>query len=200
MPAVSRPRVSVIIPAYNALPELTRAVTSAMDQTLGPDRVEIIGVDDGSTDGTGEELERLARTCAALRVVHQENSGCAGVPRNTGLDLAQGDFVFFLDSDDYLGPDALRRMVAMADANGTDVVLGRIASVGGRAVPRAVFQYNQPRTDVFSSHAYLTLGPWKLFRRSLIERLRLRFPPYRNCEDKPFTAAAYLNASGISVV
>lgn len=200
MPAVSPPRVSVIIPAYNAMPEVTRAVTSARDQTLGLDRLEIIAVNDGSTDGTGEELERLARSCPALQVIHQENSGCAGAPRNTGLDHARGDFVFFLDSDDYLGPDALRRMVAMADENGTDIVLGRIASVGGRAVPRAVFQYNQPRTDVFSSHAYLTLGPWKLFRRSLIERLRLRFPPYRNCEDKPFTAAAYLNASGISVV
>ncbi|MET8179424.1 glycosyltransferase family 2 protein [Streptomyces sp. NPDC005336] len=200
MPAVSSLRVSVIIPAYNAMPELTRAVTSAMDQTLGPDRIEIIAVNDGSTDGTGEELERLARGCPALHVIHQENSGGAGGPRNTGLDHARGDFVFFLDSDDYLGPDALRRMVAMADENGTDIVLGRIASVGGRAVPRAVFQYNQPRTDIFSSHAYLTLGPWKLFRRSLIERLHLRFPPYRNCEDKPFTAAAYLNASGISVV
>ncbi|WP_063737357.1 glycosyltransferase family 2 protein [Streptomyces sp. RTd22] len=198
--AVCPPRVSVIIPAYNAMPEVTRAVTSAMDQTLGLDRIEIIAVDDGSTDGTGEELERLARACPALHVVHQENSGCAGSPRNTGLDRARGDFVFFLDSDDYLGPDALRRMVAMADDNGTDIVLGRIASVGGRAVPRAVFSHNQPRTDIFSSHAYLTLGPWKLFRRSLIERLRLRFPPYRNCEDKPFTAAAYLNASGISVV
>ncbi|MGW2329014.1 glycosyltransferase family 2 protein [Streptomyces sp. NPDC001700] len=190
----------MIIPAYNAMPELTRSVTSAMEQTLGPDLIEIIAVDDGSTDGTGDELERLARTCPALHVVHQENSGCAGGPRNTGLDRARGDYVFFLDSDDYLGPDALRRMVAMADENGTDIVLGRIASVGGRAVPRAVFSHNQPRTDIFSSHAYLTLGPWKLFRRSLIERLRLRFPPYRNCEDKPFTAAAYLNASGVSVV
>ncbi|WP_461087361.1 glycosyltransferase family 2 protein, partial [Streptomyces deserti] len=194
------PRVSVIIPAHNSMPELTRCVTSAMEQTLGLDKIEIIAVDDGSTDGTGPELDRLGRTCPALRVVHQLNSGGAGGPRNTGLDIARGDYVFFLDSDDYLGPDALRRMVAMADENGTDVVLGKMVSVGGRAVPTAVFQHNQPRTDVFSSHAYRTLGCWKLFRRSLIERLHLRFPPYRNCEDKPFTAAAYLNADGISVV
>ncbi|MFI1856022.1 glycosyltransferase family 2 protein [Streptomyces sp. NPDC020480] len=200
MSSAPPPRVSVIVPAYNAMPELTRAITSALGQTLGHDRIEIIAVNDGSTDGTGAELERLALGCPALRVVHQENSGCAGRPRNTGLDLARGDFVFFLDSDDYLGPDALRRMVAMADENGTDIVLGKIASVGGRAVPRAVFSHNQPRTDIFSSAAYLTLGPWKLFRRSLVERLGLRFPPFRNCEDKPFTVAAYLNASGISVV
>ncbi|MFJ4081549.1 glycosyltransferase [Streptomyces iakyrus] len=194
------PRVSVIIPAYNAMPELTKCVTSVMEQTLGPDKIEIIAVDDGSTDGTGSELDRLARTCSNLRVVHRPNSGGAGIPRNTGLDLAGGDYVFFLDSDDYLGPDALRRMVATADENRTDVVLGKMVSVGGRAVPTAVFSHNQPRTDIFSSHAYRTLGCWKLFRRSLIERLELRFPPYRNCEDKPFTAAAYLNADGISVV
>ncbi|MGX1566660.1 glycosyltransferase family 2 protein [Streptomyces sp. NPDC055506] len=194
------PRVSVIIPAYNSMPELTKCVTSVMEQTLGLDRIEIIAVDDGSTDGTADELDRLARSCPSLRVVHQPNSGGAGGPRNTGLDMAGGDYVFFLDSDDYLGPDALRRMVAMADENRTDVVLGKMVSVGGRAVPTAVFSHNQPRTDVFSSAAYRTLGCWKLFRRSLIERLDLRFPPYRNCEDKPFTAAAFLNADGISVV
>ncbi|MFF8394959.1 glycosyltransferase [Streptomyces sp. NPDC016172] len=200
MSLTTPPRVSVIIPAYNAMPELTKCVTSVMEQTLGLDMIEIIAVDDGSTDGTGRELDRLAQTCSSLRVVHQPNSGGAGGPRNTGLDVAGGDYVFFLDSDDYLGPDALRRMVAMADENRTDVVLGKMVSVGGRAVPTAVFSHNQPRTDVFSSAAYRTLGCWKLFRRSLIERLGLRFPPYRNCEDKPFTAAAFLNADGISVV
>ncbi|MET9762312.1 glycosyltransferase family 2 protein [Streptomyces sp. NPDC006372] len=200
MSRTSPPRVSVIIPAYNSMPELTKCVTSVMDQTLGLDKIEIIAVDDGSTDGTAQELDRLAQGCPSLRVVHQPNSGGAGGPRNTGLDMAGGEYVFFLDSDDYLGPDALRRMVAMADENHTDVVLGKMVSVGGRAVPTAVFSHNQPRTDIFSSHAYRTLGCWKLFRRSLIERLELRFPPYRNCEDKPFTAAAFLNADGISVV
>ncbi|WP_302888733.1 glycosyltransferase family 2 protein [Streptomyces sp. NEAU-Y11] len=199
-PRTGPPRVSVIIPAYNAMPELTRAIDSARDQTLGIGRIEIIAVDDGSTDGTAAELDRLAAECPALRVVHQPNSGGAGGPRNTGLDLARGDFVFFLDADDRLGPDALRRMVAMADQNGTDVVLGKMVSASGRGVPRAVFRHNQLRTDVYSSHAYSTLGPWKLFRRSLIERHQLRFPLCRNGEDKPFTAAAYLNASGISVV
>ncbi|WP_086884306.1 glycosyltransferase, partial [Streptomyces rhizosphaericus] len=96
---------------------------------------------------------------------------------------------------------ALRRMVAMADQNGTDVVLGKMVSPDGRGVPKAVFRHNQLRTDVHSSHAYASLEPCKLFRRSLIERLRLRFPAHlRHGEGKPFTAAAYLNASGISVV
>ncbi|KAB1988556.1 glycosyltransferase family 2 protein [Streptomyces triticiradicis] len=190
----------MIVPAYNAMPELTDCITSAMEQTIGPDQLEIIAVNDGSTDGTGKELDRLAALCPSLKVIHQENSGTAAVPRNVALDVARGDYVFFLDSDDYLGPDALRRMVAMADENGTDVVLGKMVSVGGRGVPTAVFRNTQPRTDIFSSAAYSTLGCWKLFRRSLLERLNLRFPPFRNTEDKPFTAAAYLNADGISVV
>ncbi|WCN01271.1 glycosyltransferase family 2 protein [Streptomyces sp. M92] len=195
-----QPRVSVIVPAYNAMPELTDCITSAMEQTIGLDQLEIIAVNDGSTDGTGKELDRLAATCTALRVIHQENSGNAAVPRNVALDVARGEYVFFLDSDDYLGPDALRRMVAMADENDTDIVLGKMVSVGGRAVPTAVFKTTQPRTDIFSSAAYRTLGCWKLFRRSLLERLNLRFPSFRNTEDKPFTAAAYLNANGVSVV
>ncbi|MFD5975489.1 glycosyltransferase family 2 protein [Streptomyces bacillaris] len=195
-----QPKVSVIVPAYNAMPELTECIDSAMEQTIGLDQLEIIAVNDGSTDGTGEELDRLAALCPSLHVIHQENSGTASVPRNVALDVARGEYVFFLDSDDYLGPDALRRMVAMADDNKTDIVLGKMVSPDGRPVPTAVFKSTQPRTDIFSSAAYWTLGCWKLFRRSLLERLNLRFPPVRNTEDKPFTAAAYLNADGVSVV
>ncbi|WP_349345124.1 glycosyltransferase [Streptomyces rapamycinicus] len=197
------PRVSVIVPARDAMPGITRAVTSAMEQTLGLSRLDIIAVDDGSADGTAEELDRLAADCPSLHVVRDPHPcrGGAGGPRNTGLARATGDFVFFLDADARLAPDALRRMVAMADQNGTDVVLGKMVSPDGRGVPKAVFRHNQLRTDVHSSHAYASLEPCKLFRRSLIERLRLRFPAHlRHGEGKPFTAAAYLNASGISVV
>ncbi|MGW4081048.1 glycosyltransferase [Streptomyces asiaticus] len=197
------PRVSVIVPARDAMPGITRAVTSAMEQTLGLSRLDIIAVDDGSADGTAEELDRLAAGCPSLHVVRDPHPcrGGAGGPRNTGLARATGDFVFFLDADARLAPDALRRMVAMADQNGTDVVLGKMVSPDGRGVPKAVFRHNQLRTDVHSSHAYASLEPCKLFRRSLIERLRLRFPAHlRHGEGKPFTAAAYLNASGISVV
>ncbi|MFJ4639672.1 glycosyltransferase [Streptomyces hygroscopicus] len=196
------PRVSVIVPARDAMPGITRAVTSAIRQTIGLSRLEIIAVDGGSADGTAAELDRLAAGCPSLRVVrHPRSRGGTGALRNTGLDLARGDFVFFLDADAHLAPDALRRMVATADAGGTDVVLGKMVSPDGRGVPTAVFRHNQLRTDVHASHAYATLEPCKLFRRALVERLQLRFPAHlRHDEGKPFTAAAYLNASGISVV
>jgi hypothetical protein len=196
------PTVSVIIAAYNAMPYVTRSVTSVAEQTIGRDALEIIAVNDGSTDGTAKELERLADEFPGLlQVVHQENSGGPSAPRNAGLDLARGKFVFFLDADDHLGPEALERMVTMAEENGTDIVLGKMVGVGGRGLPMSMFRSNQPKTDVFSSRVYWALNPLKLFRRELLERHALRFPTGMPVgEDQPFTALAYLHASGISVI
>ncbi|WTI17601.1 glycosyltransferase [Streptomyces sp. NBC_00820] len=196
------PTVSVIIAAYNAMPYLTNCIASVAEQTIGQDRLEVIVVNDGSTDGTPAELERLAALHPKLlRVFHQANSGGPSAPRNAGLDHATGEFVFFLDSDDHLGPEALERMVRMAEENGTDVVLGKMVGVGGRGAPKSMFKRNQPRTDVFASRVYWTLNPMKLFRRDLLERLQLRFPTDLAIgEDQLFVGAAYLNASGISVV
>ncbi|MGJ3559518.1 glycosyltransferase family 2 protein [Streptomyces sp. INA 01156] len=92
--------------------------------------MEVIAVDDGSTDGTGECLEEFAgRAPMPVTVIRQANSGGPSGPRNIGLDRATGRYVFFLDADDRLGHEALQRMVAMADRAGTDVVLGRVEGV-----------------------------------------------------------------------
>ncbi|WP_329518716.1 glycosyltransferase family 2 protein [Spirillospora sp. NBC_01491] len=194
------PRVSVIIPVYNCRPSLDRALRSVSDQTIGREAMEVIAVDDGSTDGGGAELDRWAREWPGLRVVHQPNSGGPGGPRNTGLDRAAGEYVFFLDADDHLGPEALERLCAMADANGTDVAIGRYVGVGRRA-PR--FERDVPRTTVLAADppVYDSLSVLKLFRRSLIERLGLRFPTEQlSAEDHLFTARALFAADGISVV
>ncbi|GGZ90546.1 glycosyltransferase family 2 protein [Streptomyces echinoruber] len=196
------PTVSVIIAAYNAMPYVTRCINSVIEQSIGRNALEVIVVNDGSTDGTAEEVDRIASTHADLiRVIHQKNSGGPSAPRNVGLTHARGKFVFFLDADDYLGPEALERMVGMAEENGTDIVLGKMVGVGGRGLPMSMFKSNQPKTDVFHSRVYWALNPLKLFRRDFLERHGLRFPTGLPIgEDQPFTAMAYLRASGISVV
>lgn len=196
------PAVSVIIAAYNAMPYLTRCVVSVAEQSIGPDALEIIVVNDGSTDGTAKELARLADAYPGLiNIFEQENSGGPSAPRNAGLDHARGRFVFFLDADDYLGPEALERMAAMAEKNGTDIVLGKMVGVGGRSLPVSMFKRNLPKTDVFSSRVYWALNPLKLFRRELLEQHALRFPTGLPIgEDQSFVALAYLHASGISVI
>lgn len=192
--------VTVVIGAYNSMPYVTKSVTSVLGQTIGLDRLELIAVDDGSTDGTGEELDRLAESSEVMRVVHQPNSGGPAGPRNVGIELARGRYVLFLDADDYLGPEALERMVSVADRNGSDVVVGRMAGVGGRKPPRSMFRENQDKVDLFASRIWWTLSAQKLFRKSLIDRLGLRFPNLKIGQDQPFTGRAYLAAGTISVI
>jgi glycosyltransferase involved in cell wall biosynthesis len=198
---VAQPDVSVIIGAYEAMPYLVDCLASVEAQTIDPGRVEIIAVDDGSTDGTGEYLEEFAaRAAMPVTVIRQENSGGPSGPRNVGLGRAAGRYVFFLDADDRLGAEALERMVATADRNGTDVVLGRVEGVN-RTAPKSMWHETLERTDVFSSNIKFTLSAQKLFRRELIERHGMRFDEsLRTGEDALFTMEAYLRADGISVI
>ncbi|MET7716959.1 glycosyltransferase family 2 protein [Streptomyces sp. NPDC005407] len=197
----NEPDVSVIIGAYEAMPYLVRCLESVEGQSIGADRIEIVAVDDGSTDGTGEYLEEFAAgSKVPMRVVRQANSGGPGGPRNVGLSLARGRYVFFLDADDYLGEEALERMVAMADHAGTDVVLGKIEGVN-RGAAKSMYHRSAERTDVFSSNIKFTLSAQKLFRRELLVRLGLRFDEgMRLGEDALFTMEAYLRGDGVSVV
>ncbi|MFI1191351.1 glycosyltransferase family 2 protein [Streptomyces californicus] len=195
------PDVSVIIGAYDAMPYLVRCLESVEAQTIGADRMEIVAIDDGSTDGTGDFLEEFAsRTAIPTRVVRQENSGGPSGPRNRGLGLARGRYVFFLDADDYFGEEALERMVAMGDRAGTDVVLGKIVGVN-RGAAKSMWKETVEHADLFSSNVKFTLSAQKLFRRSLLVRLGMSFDErLKTGEDALFTMEAYLRGSGISVV
>ncbi|MFC9885840.1 glycosyltransferase family 2 protein [Streptomyces pilosus] len=198
---VAQPDVTVIIGAYEAMPYLAECLASVEAQTIDPERVEVVAVDDGSTDGTGRCLEEFAdRSPMPVTVIRQRNSGGPSGPRNVGLARAGGRYVFFLDADDRLGPEALERMVDMADRAGTDVVLGRIEGVN-RGAPKSMWGRTLERTDVYSSNIKYTLSAQKLFRRALLERHGMRFDESLwTGEDALFTMEAYLRADGVSVV
>ncbi|OQR64231.1 glycosyl transferase [Streptomyces maremycinicus] len=183
------------------MPYLVDCLASVEAQTLDAARFEVVAVDDGSRDGTGEYLEEFAaRVPMAVTVVRQENSGGPSGPRNVGLSKAAGRYVFFLDADDRLGAEALERMVAMADRNGTDVVLGRVEGIN-RKPPRSMWGETLDRTDVYSSNIKFTLSAQKLFRREFLERHGMRFDESLwTGEDALFTMEAYLRADGVSVL
>jgi CDP-glycerol glycerophosphotransferase len=199
---MATPIVSVVIPVHNAMPYLLKGIESLLGQSIGKDRLEVIAVDDGSTDGSGEALDEFAAAEPdCVRVVHQEASGTPSVPRNRGIEMARGKYVFFLDADDYLGVEALERMVEMAEENESDVVLGKLVSVNGRGVARSMFERDQPRADLYSSRVYWNLPCLKLFRRSMLEEHGLRFRTDRRfIEDLLFTIEGYIRARNISVV
>lgn len=198
---MAQPRVSIIVPVYNAEPYLRETLDSVFAQTL-PD-FELITVDDGSTDSSLDILREYEDAHSNMVVESIPNSGAPGRPRNVALDLARGEYVFFLDADDVLAADVLERAVETADDTGSDIVLVRMENFGTgvRGVPRFVFKKERRAADFIKSYAYRTLSPVKLFRRSLIEEHNIRFPlDYPVGEDQPFVLAAYLNGNHISTV
>src|SRR5215213_10627393 len=117
-------KVSVIVPVYNPAADIDDCIASLLDQSLPASDYEAIFVDDGSTDATPARLDELAAEHANVRVEHIPNSGWPGRPRNVGIELARGDFVYFVDHDDWLGREALERLYATATVDEADIVIG----------------------------------------------------------------------------
>ena len=194
------PKVSVIVPVYNPGSDIDDLIGSLLRQTLPASELELIFVDDGSTDGTSARLDALAAEHRHVRVQHIPNSGWPGKPRNIGLDLAQGDYVFFADNDDYLDLEALARLHAMAVQDRADVVIGKVVG-HGKAVPRRLFDRNRHGVPFDDDVFLLLLAPHKLFRRRLLDERGIRFPEgKRRLEDHPFVLQAYFASERLSVL
>ncbi len=193
------PSVSVVVPVYNAMPYLRELLDSLAAQDLDVSAFEVFLVDDGSTDGGSQYMDEFASAHANVTVVHQENHGWPGQPRNVGIAGTTGRYVFFADADDVLAPQALRVLVAFADAHGSDVVIPSMAGTHGRIVPPRL--YAQTDIDVELPKAFKTLAPQKLYRRSLLAGNGILFPVEKvRLEDGIFNAEAYLAAKRISVL
>ena len=117
------PLITVIVPVYNILDCLPRCVHSITAQTYK--NLEILLVDDGSTDGSGELCDRLSDEDSRIRVFHKENGGSSSA-RNVGLDHASGEYIGFVDSDDYIEPDMYERLLrAIIDCEVSAAQIGR---------------------------------------------------------------------------
>ncbi|WP_432076057.1 glycosyltransferase family 2 protein [Streptomyces wuyuanensis] len=199
---MTTPDVTVVVAVYNTMPYLTECLESLVNQSIGVDRLEIVAVDDGSTDDSGRELDRFAeRYPGTVKVIHQANSGGPAAPSNRALEVATGRYVYFIGSDDYLGTDALKRMVACADKHDSDVVVGKMVGTNGRYVHQALYKKSDPDVSLYDSALPFTLANTKLFRRDLVERHKLRFPEDLPVgSDQPFTIEACVRARKISVL
>ncbi|MFB8030145.1 glycosyltransferase family 2 protein [Streptomyces sp. NPDC056465] len=197
-----RPDVTVVVAVYNTMPYLTECLNSLVGQSIGLDRLEVVAVDDGSTDESSAELDRFAeRYPDTFKVIHQANSGGPAAPSNRALEVATGRFVYFIGSDDYLGEEALARMVDYADEHDSDVVVGKMVGTNGRYVHQKLYKKNDPDVSLYRSSLPFTLANTKLFRRELVEKHRLRFPEDLPVgSDQPFTIEACVRARKISVL
>lgn len=178
-----RPLVSVIIPVWNGMAYLEPCLKSIAAQTLTD--MEMIVVDDGSTDGTWPLLECLAQQDARIVPVHQENGGVS-VARNTGLERCRGEYIRFVDVDDTLPPDSMATLVEKAQANASDLVLAAYTEVLlntrtrrdlGRSEDTVDNDEFLRRLERYSNSFYYGVLWNKLFRGDLIRDQQLRFVP-----------------------
>lgn len=182
--------ISVIIPVWNGETYVTDGLTSVFKQSFSD--LEIIAVNDGSTDKTAQILEQLAAREPRLKVLHQPNQGAAAA-RNYGLDNAGGKYVFFLDSDDYLHPQALEILHDIMIRFKVPAVECRFLDIEDRAdlvqtspLSSADCQLIEaPLASLLERSKKFTPTIWnKLYLRSAIGDLR--FPPCRIFEDAAF--------------
>lgn len=185
--------VSVIIPIYNVEKYLDECISSTVSQTYR--ELEIILIDDGSTDSSGKLCDEWALRDDRIRVVHKEHGGPSDA-RNVGLDLSGGDYIFFVDSDDIVADTAIERMLTEAERTGADICSCGIES---RYDDGRCEKYRIPPLDgdseLFLRNLYrdtrVPVSVWnKLYRREIWEEIR--FPVGKICEDA-FTTCRLLD-------
>ncbi|WP_299532315.1 glycosyltransferase [uncultured Streptomyces sp.] len=195
-------KVTVVVPTYNSGSHIEPLVRSMLSQTLSPDEFEVLFVDDGSTDGTPERLRELAERHAHFRTTAIPNSGWPGKPRNVGVEQARGTYVQFVDHDDLMAPEALERLYAMGERNGSDIVIGKVASnFRSRGVPYGLMSTTRERCTVWNAPLIDSLTPHKMFRTAFLREHGIVHPegPWI-LEDQLFLVRSYLKADVVSVL
>ena len=183
--------ISVIVPVFNVAGYLPQCVDSILSQDYG--NLEVILIDDGSTDGSGEICDRYAALDSRVRAIHQKNGGAAAA-KNAGLRLATGEYLAFADSDDYLEPDAYGFLMKALLETGADAVQGSF-----REVYRNRAEEQRISEEILEGYDYLLRFPkdfscallWnKLYRRALFDGVF--FEEGHKIDDEYFTYQGFL--------
>ena len=202
------PCISFIVPIYNMERLLPRALRSLQAQTLTD--FEAILINDGSKDGSAALCAQAAAEDARFRFIDQPNGGVAAA-RNAGLDAARGEYIFFLDPDDWVEPDAAEVLYRAArDANADCVQFGMfydtcdengklLHSETDHCTFSGVYR-GEPFKEHFDKMASSYLAANKMYRRAFLEQHHLRFPPHQLGEDGMFFVAFYRQNPGCLVV
>ena len=198
------PRVSVVIAAYQPGGGFDRVMASLDAQTLPQDEFETIVVDDGSPDDTFDRLSALTATRPNMRVERIENSGWPSRPRNVGTDLARGEYVLFMDHDDSLFPDALRRLTEYAAETGADLISpkeSKTTDVWWNMPTLAAGNVPDIRRQGGIAQL-LPMVPHKLYRRTFLQQHGIAFPEGRRqlWEDVVVNVAAWAHAGRVAVL
>lgn len=203
------PKASIVIPCYNASNYVAESVSSAQSQTI--DDIEIICVDDGSTDDTLGILEHIASQDSRIRIIIQANGG-EGPARDAGLDAAGGDWLYFLDADDIMYPTLLEESIACGEREQSDIVIFKTTLLDDktgeqRPCPWA-FKREWIADDTFNpreypKHIFDSFQNWvhnKIFRGDFVREHDLHMQHVHRTADLLFTCRALAEASHITLL
>ena len=194
------PQVSIVIPVRNAARHLRECLDSVLSQTLRD--IEVICVDNGSTDASPAILSEYAGKDDRVRVVRDDSGNGAGAARNAGLAVANGKWLHFVDADDVVRREAEETLVGLAEQAGADVVVFGAEEYDdptGLVTPLPLDLSVDPRDEAFL-RAYATC-PWnKLFRRAFLSAAGIVFQEIPRSNDLAFTVEALCRAERIAVL
>ena len=194
-------KISVVVPVYNVEKFLDQCLGSLVGQTYR--NLEILIVDDGSTDGSCSIYQQYASTDNRIKIIKQKNAGVSAA-RNNGLKFATGDWVHFMDSDDYLDIDYYEKMMAAVGESNPDMLAGDVISQNSNLYnvryKSSVALYT-PTEKFIQTNALNNCTIWRyVFRREFLEKNKLTFPVGRIFEDMLFIPNAMLQASCVITV
>lgn len=168
------PRISIIVPIYNAEKYLDRCFSTILGQTFTD--FELVLVDDGSTDGSGDICDRLTKSDARVKVIHKPNGGVSSA-RNVGIDMSRGEKIVFVDADDDISIDALESFIKYDE----DLVISNINIIGENQIKlnieNQIFQYSEYHELIEKYHntTILQTACGKLYSRNIIIDKKIRF-------------------------
>lgn len=201
------PLVSIVVPVFNTAPYLPACISSILAQSFTD--LELLLVDDGSTDGSGIICDEYAKKDSRIRVFHKENGGVSSA-RNLGLDHASGEWIYFVDSDDQVLPGGLQTMVDCI-SDDVDIVLAGyqkydedgnvVYEIDDRVI--CLMDKRESLSTLYSRHGkyynYLTYGCIRLLRNKIIQKYNLRFDTeITNKEDTLFLVQYICRSNGIT--
>lgn len=193
-----KPKVSIIIPVYNVGKHLEKCLVSVLNQTLK--EIEVIAINDGSTDESLRILNQFSKVDSRLLIINQENQGVSAA-RNKGLSLAQGEYIGFVDSDDYIELTMYEKLYKYAKMNDSDIVVSNVYDEDMKSQKISLsletqhIEIDHCRMDKFLENNFYRIGHavWhKIFRRSLIVENEIEFFSYQevSSEDMLFNLFA----------
>ncbi len=196
--------ISIILPVFNVENYLKDALESIVRQTIGLEHLEVIMINDCSTDNSGRIMDEYASKYDNFKAIHlPENSGAAGKPRNIGIENATGDYLMFLDSDDYYTDDACETLYKTAIKENADIVFGNYVTLYDKPVITKTTFGNKSKIKIDTikdEPQILTISPslWtKIYKKDFIVNNNIKFPENIPGQDLVFIMHAFLKAHGI---